>query len=122
MSNSCKYHTHLVCIAIINRILILNRTSWLNNVARGATCERIELGSKLSEIAIQATDVLKMDYAGVDIIQDSEGHYSVIEVNSIPAWKGLESVCEIKMADLLAEDLIGRCLNYFKSPLKVKAS
>lgn len=97
-------------------------TSWLNNVARGATCERIELDSKLSEIAIQATDVLKMDYAGVDIIQDFDGRYRVIEVNSIPAWKGLESVCEIKMADLLAEDLIGRCLNYFKLPLKVIAS
>ena len=54
-----------------------------------------------------------MDYAGVDIIQDINGHYTVIEVNSIPAWKGLESVCEVTIAALLADDLINR---YVKSP------
>ncbi|MFZ2168799.1 MAG: alpha-L-glutamate ligase, partial [Methylococcaceae bacterium] len=48
------------------------------------------------------------DYAGVDIIQDKAGHYTIIEVNSIPAWKGLESVCDVTIADLLAEDLITR--------------
>ena len=47
---------------------------------------------------------------GVDIIRDNEGNYSVIEVNSIPAWKGLQSVCHIDVADLLVEDLISRCL------------
>jgi glutathione synthase/RimK-type ligase-like ATP-grasp enzyme len=53
-----------------------------------------------------------MDYAGVDIIIGSEGQYCIIEVNSIPAWKGLESVCQLHIADLLAEDLITRHLNY----------
>lgn len=86
-------------------------TSWLNNVARGARCEAIALDEKLAEIAVQATQALLMDYAGVDVIKDREGCYSVIEVNSIPAWKGLESVCQLNIADLLAEDLIGRCLN-----------
>ena len=85
-------------------------SSWLNNVARGAKCEAIELDEKLAELAVQATQVLGMDYAGVDIIKDREGCYSVIEVNSIPAWKGLESVCQLSIADLLADDLIGRCL------------
>ncbi|MCK5189257.1 MAG: ATP-grasp domain-containing protein, partial [Methylococcales bacterium] len=85
-------------------------SSWLNNVARGAICEAIELDVKLAELAVQATQALAMDYAGVDIIKDREGGYSVIEVNSIPAWKGLESVCQLNMADLLADDLIGRCL------------
>lgn len=95
--------------------------SWLNNVARGAKCEPIELDQQLSEIAVQATQVLSMDYAGVDIIKDDDGQYSVIEVNSIPAWKGLESVCEIKIADILADDLIGRYLNN-ESVLKMVAS
>jgi len=87
-------------------------TSWLNNVARGAKCEEIELNPSLSNLAIQATTALKMDYAGVDIIIGSEGQYCIIEVNSIPAWKGLESVCQLHIADLLAEDLITRHLNY----------
>lgn len=85
--------------------------SWLNNVARGARCEQIDLEPNLAELAIKAAAALTMDYAGVDIIQDRAGHYTIIEVNSIPAWKGLESVCNITIADLLAEDLITRRIN-----------
>jgi RimK family alpha-L-glutamate ligase len=85
--------------------------SWLNNVARGATCEEIWLDEALELLAVNATKALAMDYAGVDVIKDSQGCYSIIEVNSIPAWKGLESVCKLKIADILAEDLIGRYLS-----------
>ena len=84
--------------------------SWLNNVARGASCERIDLNDELAQLAIKATTALAMDYAGVDIIQDQDGSYTVIEVNSIPAWKGLESVCNITVAQILADDLINRYL------------
>jgi len=85
--------------------------SWLNNVARGASCEAIELSPALAELAIKAVAILKMDYAGVDIIQDSDGRDVVIEVNSVPAWKGLQSVCSIDIAAGLANDLLDRyCL------------
>lgn len=83
---------------------------WLNNVAQGASCEPIELNAEVADLAIKATAALSMDYAGVDIIQDQNGHYSIIEVNSIPAWKGLESACDVKIAQLLANDLIHRYL------------
>jgi len=80
--------------------------SWLNNVARGAKCEQVKLEPELALIAIQATQALAMNYAGVDVIKDVNGCYSLIEVNSIPAWKGLESVCDINIANLLVDDLI----------------
>ncbi|MEQ1560505.1 MAG: RimK family alpha-L-glutamate ligase [Methyloglobulus sp.] len=84
--------------------------SWLNNVARGASCEAIDVDPVLAEIAIKATKALAMDYAGVDIIQDKTGRYTVIEVNSIPAWKGLESAVQVNIATLLAEDMVNRCI------------
>lgn len=84
--------------------------SWLNNVARGASCEQVTLTAELADLAIKATQILAMDYAGVDIIEDRSGQYSVIEVNSIPAWKGLQSVCDVNIAQLLADDLINRKL------------
>lgn len=84
-------------------------TSWLNNVARGAKCEAIPLDKKLSVIAVKAVQALSMDYAGVDVIKNKQGVYSIIEVNSIPAWKGLEGVCGVNIAELLADDLISRC-------------
>lgn len=85
--------------------------SWLNNVARGAQCEVIDLDPQMADLAVRATRALAMDYAGVDIIRDREGNYTVIEMNSIPAWKGLQSVCDVNIAELLADDLIIRRIN-----------
>jgi tetrahydromethanopterin:alpha-L-glutamate ligase len=82
--------------------------SWLNNVARGAACEAIDLDPTIADIAVKAVKALAMDYAGVDIIQDRAGLYTIIEVNSIPAWKGLESAVQANIATLLAEDLVNR--------------
>jgi RimK family alpha-L-glutamate ligase len=104
-----------------NRVFVINGcavaamrrrgTFWLNNVARGATCELIELEPEMVNLAVKATTALAMDYAGVDIIRDREGRYTIIEVNSIPAWKGLESVCEVNIAELMVDDLISRKMN-----------
>jgi RimK family alpha-L-glutamate ligase len=83
---------------------------WLNNVARGANCEAIALNADMADLAIKAVTALAMDYAGVDIMADRAGRYTVIEVNSIPAWKGLQSVCDLNIAALLADDLINRLI------------
>ena len=82
--------------------------SWLNNVARGAACESVEIDPVLAALAVKATAVLQMAYAGVDIICDRQGGYVVIEVNSVPAWKGLQSVCEIDIAETLVDDLLAK--------------
>lgn len=82
--------------------------SWLNNVARGAQCESLELTSRLSELAVNAVAALEMDYAGVDLIELVPGEYAVIEVNSVPAWKGLQTVTQFNIADYLAEDLLAK--------------
>ncbi len=84
---------------------------WLNNVARGARCEPIVLNSELADLAVKAAAALAMDYAGVDIIEDRAGRYTLIEVNSIPAWKGLQSVCDVNIANLLVDDLLDRRLS-----------
>ncbi|MEQ1637465.1 MAG: RimK family alpha-L-glutamate ligase [Methylococcales bacterium] len=86
--------------------------SWLNNVARGAYCEIVAIDTGMGQLAVQAALALNMDYAGVDIIQDQSGRYTIIEVNSIPAWKGLQSVCEINIAQLMVDDLLVRYLDY----------
>lgn len=96
---------------INNRAVAIMRRrgkSWLNNVARGAACEAMDLDPALAEIAVKAVKALAMDYAGVDVIQDRAGQHTIIEVNSIPAWKGLESVVQTSIAKALAEDLVNR--------------
>jgi RimK family alpha-L-glutamate ligase len=80
--------------------------SWLNNVAKGASCEHVTPSETMQNLAVQVTKLLQMAYAGVDILEDCDGNLNVIEINSVPAWKGLESVCDISIAKLLAQDLM----------------
>ncbi|RQW77422.1 MAG: alpha-L-glutamate ligase, partial [Methylococcus sp.] len=83
--------------------------TWLNNVHQGAVCEPVRLDDmRLCRLAEEAVRVLNMDYAGVDIIQNEQGRYSVLEVNSIPAWKGLQAVSEASIAGRLVDDFLSR--------------
>lgn len=84
--------------------------TWINNIAQGGRCEAADLTTQLRTLAEAAARTLQMDYAGVDIICDRAGNYSVIEVNSIPAWKGLQSVCELNIAQSLVDDLLVRSM------------
>ena len=83
--------------------------SWLNNVHQGAVCEAVHLDDlRLSRLAEEAVAVLDMAYAGVDIIRDRHGRYFILEVNSIPAWKGLQNVTPIAVAERLVDDFLLR--------------
>ncbi|CAL1238986.1 ATP-grasp domain-containing protein [Candidatus Methylocalor cossyra] len=85
--------------------------TWLNNVHQGARCEPVRLDDRLlCRLAEDAVKVLKMGYAGVDLIRDEHGRYSVLEVNSIPAWKGLQQVTAVSIAELLVEDFLSLCV------------
>lgn len=82
---------------------------WITNVARGASCHPVPLDGELRALAEGAASALEMGYAGVDILRDRAARPWVIEVNSIPAWKGLQQVCAPDLADCLAADFLRRC-------------
>ncbi len=82
--------------------------SWVNNVAAGGRCELAEQNQVMSQLALNAAAALDIAYCGVDIIQAASGEYYVLEVNSIPAWKGLQSVTDLNVAQLLVDDLLRR--------------
>ena len=79
---------------------------WLTNRAQGANCVPQELNQDLSELSEMACRVLDVDYAGVDLIEDKNGMFHIIEVNSIPAWYGLQKVVDFNVADYLIESFI----------------
>lgn len=85
-------------------------TGWIHNVAQGARCETVAAQGDLAELALAATRALDMDYAGVDLIAGADGRLQVLEVNSVPAWYGLQGVTAHTIADRLAHDLLDRCV------------
>lgn len=82
--------------------------SWLTNRAQGAVCEYLPLDSHISRLAEAAVKAVTIDYAGVDLIRDRQGALHVIEVNSIPAWWGLQSVTGFNIAGRLIDHFIRR--------------
>jgi RimK family alpha-L-glutamate ligase len=82
---------------------------WITNRARGGKCFPAVLTPEIRELAEAASRAIKMNYAGVDIIRDAEGNYLVLEVNSVPAWRGLQSVIEKDISQMLADDLMSLC-------------
>lgn len=84
---------------------------WRTNVAQGARVERAELPQAWQELAVRAARAVAAEYGGVDLLPLADGRVFVLEVNSIPAWQGLQSVAEVDVAAALVEHLEGliRC-------------
>lgn len=83
-------------------------SSWVNNVALGARCEPIAIESDVAALALAAANAMSIDYCGVDVIRDGEGRLFVLEINSIPAWKGLQAVSGVDIAQALADDFCAK--------------
>jgi RimK family alpha-L-glutamate ligase len=92
--------------------------SWVNNVASGGRCEAVQPSQHMQDLALKAGQAVDIDYCGVDIIQAENGDYFVLEVNSIPAWRGLQSVTDFNIAEVLVDD----CLSKLKSSTARKSS
>jgi tetrahydromethanopterin:alpha-L-glutamate ligase len=80
--------------------------SWITNVAQGADPIAYEPDEAMSALALAAARALGADYAGVDLIRHQDGRLLVLEVNSNPAWRGLQSVTPFDIAGRLADDFL----------------
>lgn len=83
--------------------------NWKTNISTGGKPEIHYPSKKVQEISIRASQMLGLDYSGVDlIIHDSDVY--VIELNSTPGWKGLQSVTDT--------DITSEIVNYVMSVLR----
>ena len=82
--------------------------SWITNVAQGGSVEAIDIGAEAEQMAIKSAHALDMDYAGVDLIRDKQGVFWVTEVNSVPAWKGLQGTTQVQIADAICAHFIAQ--------------
>ncbi|MEM0058587.1 MAG: RimK family alpha-L-glutamate ligase [Candidatus Bathyarchaeia archaeon] len=73
-------------------------TSWKTNYSQGARPEPLKLSGELEELAVKSAKLIKCKVAGVDILESSKGPV-VVEVNSQPGWRGLQSVTSVNIAD-----------------------
>ena len=88
--------------------MVRRGTTWVSNVAQGGRCEAVPLEGELQRLAVAACTAVGTDYAGVDLVRDQAGELQVLEVNSMPAWKGLQSVTQQDIARSLVDDFLAR--------------
>jgi len=67
--------------------------SWRANVARGARPRAVTLTDDERGLALAAAAAVEADVAGVDLLTAPDGETFVLEVNGIPGWQALQSVC-----------------------------
>lgn len=86
--------------------------TWKTNFAQGAEVKPLALDRELSQLAVRAAHALGADYAGVDILSMEDGEYTVIEINGIPGWQGLERATGINVAELLVDHVLEHMLEH----------
>jgi ribosomal protein S6--L-glutamate ligase len=75
-----------------------------SNVHRGGRTERVRLEPEVERLAIQATQILGLRVAGVDLIESDDGPL-VLEVNSSPGLEGIESATGVDVAAEMVEHM-----------------
>jgi ribosomal protein S6--L-glutamate ligase len=80
--------------------------TWITNVHQGGTPEPLAVGEALARAALSAAEATGARFCGVDLVEDGQGGLLLLEVNSMPAWRGLQSVAGIDVGSVLVHDLL----------------
>jgi tetrahydromethanopterin:alpha-L-glutamate ligase len=79
---------------------------WITNVKRGARPVAVVANEDMRELALRAAAAVGAAFAGVDVLYGADGRPTVLEVNSMPAWSGLQQVTPFNIAAALASDIV----------------
>ena len=85
-----------------------NKHSYLSNLASGGTSSVVKLPDEYLNMAIKASEILGLDYCGVDILEGKNGEPILSEVNSNAFFEGIEKTTGISVAGAYVEYLINK--------------
>lgn len=80
--------------------------TWITNVHQGGSPAAHTPDAEMERLAIASLAAIGADYAGIDLIRDTDGRLLVLEVNSNPSWRGLQSVTGTDIAAAVTEDFL----------------
>ena len=83
----------------------LATSDWRSNIALGASQEICKLTTPEKDLAVSATNHLRLGHAGVDLIQTKDG-FKVLEVNACPDFTSMEKISPFKIEEEVIRALI----------------
>jgi glutathione synthase/RimK-type ligase-like ATP-grasp enzyme len=98
----------LVCRGEVIAAMTRRSANWITNIGRGGRPEPLVADLEVSALAVGAVSAVGADYAGVDLVRDAAGRLLVLEVNSMPGWRGLQQVSDFSVAERIAASLLGK--------------
>lgn len=87
-------------------------TTWLTNIHQGGRAQALVPDEEMATVSMAAMRAIDADYAGIDLIRAPNGQLQVLEVNSNPAWRGLQTVADINIAEAIAHDFLKTVLTH----------
>ncbi|MET1101765.1 MAG: RimK family alpha-L-glutamate ligase [Pyrodictiaceae archaeon] len=84
----------------------ISESSWKTNIAQGARAEPAKITPELEELSIKVLKVLGLEYSGIDIAEDQDGNYYVLEANASPLWRGLQQATGVDPAKHIVRHVI----------------
>ncbi|MDJ0514437.1 MAG: RimK family alpha-L-glutamate ligase [Methyloceanibacter sp.] len=99
-----------VCGGRVVASMIRHGEDWITNIKLGARAKAAIPSQNLNDLAVRAAACVGADYAGVDIIQGRDGRFLVLEVNSMPAWNGLQKVTSTRLSDTVVDAFLAAAL------------
>src|SRR5659263_672360 len=70
---------------------------------RGGSAHSLQLNAEWRALAARAAAAVGAEYAGVDLLPARDGTVSVLEVNGIPGWRGLQEATSLDVAGALVD-------------------
>lgn len=103
------FHDYRVFVIAGEAVAAMTRhhRTWITNVKQGGEPRPATLDPELSGLAERAARAVGADFSGVDLLRTGTGRAVVLEVNSMPAWTGLQKVTPVDVTRRLAAALKG---------------
>lgn len=102
------FHDYRLFVCAGEVVAAMTRTSdtWVTNVRLGARPLPFAPNTGMMDLAVRAAACVGAAYAGVDLLHDRDGQPWVLEVNSMPGWKGLQSIAPGSIAGHVVAGLL----------------
>jgi RimK family alpha-L-glutamate ligase len=81
-------------------------STWITNVKQGGQPLAVARDPAMERLAVAAAETVGAAIAGVDVLVAADGAPTVLEVNSMPAWSGLQKVSKRNIAEAIASALM----------------
>jgi len=104
-SNGAQDFTDYRLFVLRGRVIatMMRRAStWITNVKQGGQPLAVAPDAKMERLAIAAAEAVGAAIAGVDVLVGADGAPTVLEVNSMPAWSGVQKVSKRNIAEAIA--------------------